>query len=111
MALKFRLKGLAETFIDKITCSECGFVSAEDDGFTTDETRVTFDGIVVVVTCKVCGEVFVPISQRLGIVNPVALKEAVIQDSYDTGEPILESLNAVRIQVEKANADRKGDLH
>ena len=111
MALKFRLKGLAETFIDSICCNKCGFVSSEDDGFTADETKVTFDGIVVVVTCKLCGEVFVPATQRLGIVNSKALREAVIQDSQDTGEPLLENLRAVRMAVEKTNASRSGDLH
>ncbi|MCB0330212.1 MAG: hypothetical protein KDD70_11120 [Bdellovibrionales bacterium] len=111
MALKFRLRGLAETFIDSVTCPGCGRVGSDDDDFATEETRVTFNGIVVVVTCPSCSEVFVPKSQRLGIVNLNALREAVIQDSYDTGEPILHDLRAVEELVEKSNADRKGDIH
>ena len=67
--------------------------------------------IVVVVKCRGCGEVFVPRTQRLGIVDPSALKEAVIQDSCDTGEPVLPDLKAVQELIERTNADRKGDIH
>ena len=111
MALKFRLRGLAETFIDTLACPGCGAVGSDDDHFSTEETRVTFDGIVVVVTCHACHEVFVPRTQRLGVVDPTALREAVIQDSQDTGEPVLENLQAVQSFIEHANADRNDDIH
>jgi uncharacterized Zn finger protein len=111
MALKFRLRGLAETFIDSLTCPGCGKVGSDEEEFSTEETRVTFDGIVVVVTCPMCGEVFVPKHQRLGIVDPTALREAVIQDSSDTGEPVLPNLQAVEALIEQSNADKNGDIH
>lgn len=111
MALKFRLKGLAETFIDKISCPGCGVAGNDDSHFGTDHTRVTFDGIIVVVQCKACGEIFVPSEQRLGVISPSDLRAAVHKDSVDTGEPILENVAAVRLAVERINANRKGDLH
>ena len=49
MALKFRLRGLAETFIDEITCPCCGNVGNDDENFETEHTKVTYDGIIVVV--------------------------------------------------------------
>jgi hypothetical protein len=111
MALKFRLKGLAETFIDEITCGCCGARGADDQYFSTELTKVTYDGIIVVVQCKSCGEIFVPDTQRLGVLNPSELRKAVEKDSYETGEPIMADLNAVRLSAEKMNAERKGDLH
>ena len=111
MALKFRLRGLAETFIEGITCPNCGSSGNDDSNFTTDHTRVTFDGIIVVVQCKGCNEYFVPEEQRLGVINPQDLKSAVYKDSNDTGEPIMENMTAVRLAVERMNAQRKGDLH
>ncbi len=111
MALKFRLKGLAETFIDEITCPGCKVSGADDHYFSTELTKVTLEGIIVVVQCKGCGEIFVPATQRLGVLNPAGLRLAVEKDSRDTGEPILESVNAVRLSAEKLNAERKGDFH
>ena len=52
MALKFRLRGLAETFIESITCPKCKQVGNDDQFFSTEFTKVTFDGIVVIVQCK-----------------------------------------------------------
>ena len=111
MALKFRLKGLAETFIDELQCPGCGRQGRDDEHFSTDHTRVTFDGIIVVVQCRRCNEIFVPQTQRLGVLNPGELKQAVIRDSEDTGEPLMENLHAVKLSAEKLNAERKGDLH
>ncbi len=111
MALKFRLKGLAETFIDRLTCPHCGISGNDDRHFSTELTRVTFDGIVVVAQCKNCSEIFVPETQRLGVISSSRLREAVVKDSADTGEALLENLNAVRQHVQKLNAERKGDLH
>ncbi|NDC38058.1 MAG: hypothetical protein EBZ48_08390 [Proteobacteria bacterium] len=111
MALKFRLRGLAETFIEAITCPECGVTGNDDVQFATDQTRVTFEGIIVVVQCKSCREIFVPREQRLGVLSPHELRAAVFKDSHDTGEPVMESLTAVRLAVEKLNAQRKGDMH
>jgi len=111
MSLKFRLKGLAETFLDEIICPECGFHSTDDQNFSTELTRVTFEGIVIVLQCKNCGEIFVPKMQRLGIINSSALQKAVEKDSIETGEPILASLKSVQLNTEKLNAIRKGDLN
>jgi hypothetical protein len=111
MALKFRLRGLAETFIDDMTCPCCGQQGTDDEQFSTEFTRVTLEGIVAIVQCKGCREIFVPRTQRLGILNPAALRQAVEKDSRDTGEPILEGVFAVRLSAEKLNAERKGDLH
>lgn len=111
MALKFRLRGLAETFIEGITCPECGTSGNDDLQFATDHTRVTFEGIIVVVQCRTCKEIFVPREQRLGVLSPKDLRDAVFKDSRDTGEPVMETLSAVKLAVEKLNAQRKGDMH
>lgn len=111
MALTFKLRGLAETFVDEIECPECGINCNDDTHFSTELTKVTFEGIIVVVQCKSCHEIFVPDYQRLGIINPDQLKNAVKQDSVDTGEPILDNIYSVKLTAEKLNAQRKGALH
>ncbi|MEZ4753155.1 MAG: hypothetical protein R3A13_02455 [Bdellovibrionota bacterium] len=111
MALKFRLKGLAETFIDEVICPCCGSTGNDDLYFSTELTKVTFEGIIVIMQCKSCAEIFVPNTQRLGIISPEKLREAVAKDSEDSGEPILQNLSAVVLCAERMNADRKGDLH
>jgi uncharacterized Zn finger protein len=111
MALKFRLRGLAETFIEEITCPECGTVGNDDQSFTTEHTKVTFEGIVVIVECRSCGEIFVPSSQRLGVLDSRALKAAVERDAGESGEPMHSGVQAVRLTAEKLNASRRGDLH
>jgi len=110
VALKFRLKGLAETFIEEIICPSCKCRGSDDENFTTDHTKVTFDGIIVVVQCRACGEIFVPDTQRLGVLNPHELKKAVAQDSEDSGEPTHDGYKAVKLSVEKLNAQRKGEM-
>ncbi len=111
MTLKFRLRGLAETFLEHICCSRCGAHGTDDETFTTALTRVTFEGIIVVVQCRHCGEIFVPTQQRLGIINPKALKEAVTKDANETGETLFSGFEAVRLNAERLNALRKGELH
>lgn len=111
MALKFRLKGLAETFIEEITCPHCGISGNDDQSFSTELTKVTYDGIIVVVQCKSCAEIFVPDSQRLGVLNPEQLKSAVDKDSFETGEVLLANVDAVKLTAEKMNALRKGEIH
>jgi hypothetical protein len=111
MALKFRLKGLAETFVDQITCPGCGCCGSDDEQFSTELTKVTYDGIIVVVQCRSCMEIFVPEAQRLGILNLDQLRKAVVKDSMDTGETLLPGLGAVRLNAERLNAMRKGKLH
>jgi len=111
MGLKFRLRGLAETFVDEIECPCCHSRGIEDHEFGTEFTRVTFEGIIVVVQCRTCRQIFVPKSQRLGILNPSALRQAVIQDSEETGEPLFATLASVQFSAERLNAMRKGDLH
>jgi len=112
MPLKFRLKGLAETFIDSIRCPICGHDGGEEgnEGFTTDLTKVTFDGIVIVVQCEHCDNVFVPDGQRLGIVNSQRLRGAVQNDSAVTGQPVYHNLSEVRLDVERLNALRCGKV-
>jgi hypothetical protein len=111
MALKFRLRGLAETFIDEIHCPSCGAEGTDEELFATDFTKVTFEGLVVIVQCKLCKEIFVPNEQRLGIVNPKALASAVRKDAEDTGEPLHRDVTAVKLAAERLNAIRKGDVH
>jgi len=111
MGLKFRLRGLAETFVDEITCPCCHSCGVDDQNFGTEFTRVTFEGIIVVVQCRTCRQIFVPTTQRLGIINPGALREAVIQDSEETGEPVFPTFASVQFSAERLNAMRKGDLH
>ena len=111
MALKFRLRGLAETFVDQVTCPECGACGSDDQNFTTEFTKVTFDGIIVVVQCRTCSEIFVPDTQRLGVLNPDALKKAVEKDSVETGEPLLPNYEAVKLSAQSLNASRKNSLH
>jgi hypothetical protein len=111
MALKFRLKGLAETFIEEIVCPCCHTSGNDDTQFATELTKVTFEGIIVVVQCRSCGEIFVPDTQRLGVLNPGELQTAVRKDSLDTGQPIMASFTAVKLNAERLNAQRKGELH
>ena len=111
MTLKFRLRGLAETFLDEISCPACSAHGTDETAFSTELTRVTYEGIIVVVQCKGCGEIFVPREQRLGVINPSALRDAVEKDANDLGETVLTGLSSVRLNAEKLNAQRKGELH
>jgi hypothetical protein len=111
MALKFRLRGLAETFIEEIRCPGCQHVGGDEESFSTEHTRVTFDGIIVVVRCKQCDNVFVPDQQRLGVINPSALRAAVEKDSQETGEPVFDSMRAVKLAVERDAATDRDDVH
>lgn len=111
MALKFRLQGLAETFIDQVLCPNCGIGGSDDENFTSELTKVTLEGIVVVLQCRVCCEIFVPPTQRLGILDSRELRKAVEKDWQESGEPPLPSVSAVRLNAEKLNALRRGDLH
>ncbi len=113
MPLKFRLKGLAETFIDDIRCPCCGHDGGDDgdQGFRTELTRVTFDGIIVVITCEICGSFFVPDGQRLGVINSQKLRTAVERDSRNTGQPVYPSIGSVRLDVERLNAEKDQQVH
>lgn len=113
MPLKFRLKGLAETFVDTIHCPCCGHDGGDqgDQGFQTDLTKVTYQGIIVVIRCEHCAHIFVPDGQRLGIINSGKLRTAVEKDSQTTGQPIMLGLDAVRLDVEKLNATRNDEVH
>ncbi len=112
MPLKFRLKGRAETFVDQIRCPCCGHDGGDDgdQGFKTELTRVTFDGIIVVIQCCVCGWVFVPDGQRHGVINSEKLRHAVERDSVTTGQPILPYRDDVHLEVERLNAERADDI-
>ena len=113
MPLRFRLRGLAETFVDRVSCPRCRYDGGDDgdSNFLTEHTRVTYDGIIVVIECRVCGHIFVPDGQRLGVINSDKLKKAVKTDSASTGQPILTSLSSVRLEVEKLNAEKRAGLH
>lgn len=113
MGLKFRLRGLAETFVERIMCPGCGHDGGEDgdQNFRTDLTRVTYEGIIVVIECEKCGEIFIPDGQRHGILNFQRLRTAVDKDSVKTGQPIFPSRTEVRLDVEKLNAEKNNSLH
>lgn len=111
MGLRFKLRGLAETFIDSIKCPSCGVVGHDDTSFTTELTRVTNDGIIVVMECKECNEIFVPSTQRLGVVDYSSLRAAVEKEAKELGHPEVPTLASVRLDVEKLNAARRGDIH
>ncbi len=108
MPLKFRLKGLAETFVENACCPMCHHDGADEgeQGFYTELTKVTYDGIVVVIQCPKCAYVFMPDGQRNGVINHARLRAAVERDSNTTGQPILPNREAVRNEVEKINAQR-----
>jgi hypothetical protein len=110
MGLKFKLKGLAETFIDRLKCPSCGSIGSDESLFGTELTRVTFEGIIVVVECKLCGELFVPSSQRLGIVDICSLREAVEKDSKSNGEAFFRGFKEVALDTERLNAEKKGEI-
>lgn len=113
MALKFRLNGLAETFIDTVRCPKCGHHggSSGDQGFETDLTKVTLNGIVVVASCQSCKMIFVPDGQRQGVINSEKLRHAIQKNSRKTGEPVLLNREEVALEVEKLNAERNEQLH
>jgi rubredoxin len=112
MSLKFRLRGLAETFVDHVICPECGHDSTgESEGFKTDHTKVTLSGIVVVVQCTCCSHVFIPSEQKFGIINSQRLQAAVERDCENTGQPIFQSRNCVEVEVERLNARRSCKMH
>lgn len=110
MALKFRLKNLAETFIEQICCPGCGTQGPDDEHFSTEFTKVTYQGIVVIAHCKECGEIFLPANQRLGVINNSELKDAVDRDSKETGEPIYSGLSEMGVRAERLNAERKDQI-
>ena len=110
MSLKFRLKGLAETFLDQVCCPECGHKGTDDQFFSTEMTRVTFDGIVVIAQCKICSEIFIPNNQRMGILSQKALKEAVEKDINITGEKDFSTYQQAAQTVSRINAERKGQV-
>jgi len=112
MPLKFRLKGLAETFVEGVVCDTCGNDGGEegDEGFRTDQSRVTYNGIVAVIECAHCGNIFVPADQRLGIIDSARLRSAVERDSEVTGQPVYENKEDVILDVEKINASKNNQI-
>lgn len=110
MALKFRLRGLAETFVDAIACPCCGTTGTDDQNFSTEYTKVTYEGIIIVVQCRACNEIFVPTAQRLGVLDSGALRVAVEKDSVDSGEAVMSGMQAVRLNAERLNAHRRGGV-
>jgi hypothetical protein len=113
MPLKFRLRGLAETFVNSICCPKCGHDGGKegDEGFLTDYTRVTYDGIIIVIQCENCHEIFIPQDQRFGVINHSQLRDAVENDSVKTGQPLFERLRDVQLDVERLNASSRQQVH
>jgi hypothetical protein len=107
MALKFRLKGLAETFVEKVLCPCCGHDGGEqgDEGFRTDCSRVTYEGIIVVVGCEICGHYFLPDGQRVGIIDSRRLRTAIERDCENNGQPLFAGKDEVVLDVERRNSE------
>lgn len=110
VGLKFRLRGLAQTFLTRIVCPGCKYRSSEPEGFGTDGSRVTFIGIVVVAECKCCGEFFVPDGQRFEVLDAPKLIELVKKDWVVTGGPEHRTVWDVELHTERLNAERRGRL-
>jgi hypothetical protein len=111
MGIRFRLSGLAETYIDFIKCPNCGCTGQDDTMFSTELTKVTFEGIVAVLQCRVCSEFFVPDTQRLGVLDCNKLRLAVEKDLIK-GEKFEErTIAGLRLSIEKLNAERQGRVH
>ncbi len=111
MALRFRLKGLAETYVEEVTCPCCNCDGSDESFFATEHTKVTYEGIVVVLQCKNCDEIFIPNNQHLGIIDQSELRSAVTTDHQKTGEPLFSDLRDVLLDTERLNASRKGMIH
>jgi len=114
MSLKFRLRGLAETFVDEIVCPCCeNEIKEEKNGksLSTEHTKVTLSGIVVVVQCGVCQHVFVPQQQKFGVINTQRLQLAVERDSQNTGQPVYRDMKCVKVEVERINAVNSSKMH
>lgn len=113
MALKFRLKGLAETFVEQVICPCCGHDGGEqgDEGFKTDSSKVTLEGIIVVISCEICGHFFLPEGQRVGIIDAKKLRHAIERDCATNGQPVYTNKEDVRLDVEKRNCERSAPLH
>ena len=107
----YQVKETFENGVRKIDCPCCGANGIDDSNFSTEHTKVTYQGIVIVLECKHCDEIFVPQNQRLGIVDSGQLKMAVSYDSEQSGEPLYENIDSVLMNAEKLNAFRKGEVH
>lgn len=113
MPLKFRLKGLAETFVDHVVCPKCRHNGGDggDQGFGTELSKVTFEGIIAVIRCECCEHIFVPDNQKQGIVNSTKLRSAIKRDKRATGQPIYQNMKEVELEVERLNACRDQQIH
>ncbi|MCS6961345.1 MAG: hypothetical protein NZT61_02425 [Deltaproteobacteria bacterium] len=111
MALRFKLKRIAETYIDYIECPSCGHYSEEIDKFTTELTRVTFEGIVVVCRCGICGEIFLPRNQRIGVISFKNLRDLILRDARKRAVAIYRNIEDVKIYANYLNAVRRGEIH
>jgi hypothetical protein len=110
MALRFKLKNIAETVIEELKCPGCGLIANDEKLFSTDMTRLTVDGIVVVAECRCCGEVFIPIGQRTGIMDVRNFRE-VIKSEYGHAKGPAPSRQSMEMEAEKLNAIKRYGLH
>jgi hypothetical protein len=111
MALKFKLRRVAETYLEFIQCPSCGTYSEDIDHFTSELTRVTFEGVVVVCRCTICGEIFIPPNQRIGVISFKNLKDLILRDARRRGSKIFRNIEDVKNYVEYLNAVRRGAIH
>ena len=110
MALRFKLKNIAETVIEELKCPGCGLIANDEKLFSTDMTRLTVDGIVVCAECRCCGEVFIPIGQRTGIMDVRNFRE-VIKSEYGHTKRPAPSRQSMEMEAEKLNAIKRYGLH
>jgi hypothetical protein len=110
VALRFKLKNLAETVIEELKCPGCGLIANDEQLFSTDLTRLTKDGIIVMAECRCCGEVFIPTGQRTGIMDVINFREVINREYSDESFPA-PSRNSMELEAEKLNAIRRYGLH
>ena len=110
MALRFKLKNLAETVIEEIKCPNCGQISNDEQMFSTELTRLTSDGIIVMAECRCCGEVFVPGGQKNGILDARTFRQ-VVQTEYLESDLPVPTRYSVQLEAEKLTAIKRYGLH
>lgn len=113
MPIKFKLNGLAETLVELLCCPNCGRIGGEgsEHQFSTANSKVTLEGIIIIAECSNCGTYFVPENQITNIDDKNKLIEAVKYDSKKNGVPLYKNREDVTLEAEKLNAGRKLNIH